>query len=308
MIPYLHKSRPSLATLTDADRALAAEIRRDVETLATDIGPRGTFAPDRYALAERFLESSLIKAGYGVRRHSFEAHGVTCSNLEVSIRGGSHPDRIVILGAHYDSIPGCPAANDNASGVAGVLAIARALCSRSFRNTLRLVLFANEEPPHFNTNDMGSQHYARASRQADEDIRGMICLETIGCYLHEKGSQRWPHNAPTFLLPDIGDFIAFVGTTPSKALVKAAAEGFERARAFPLLAAAVPDFIGMVSLSDHRGFNEAGYPAFMVTDTAPLRYAHYHLPTDTPEKLDYDSMARVVRGLTSMLTDLADPM
>ncbi len=318
MIPYLHKSRPPLAPLTEAERALAAELRRDVEILASDIGPRGTFAPDRYALAERFLESSLVKAGYEVRRHSFEAYGapphsseahsVTCSNLEVAIPGTTHPDRIVIVGAHYDSVPGCPAANDNASGVAGVLAIARTLRPRSFRNTLRFVLFANEEPPHFNTNDMGSQHYALASRQAGEDIRGMICFETIGCYRHEPGSQQWPHPALNLVLPTVGDFVAFVGPTASKPFMKPAAEAFDRTQAFPLVAGAAPDAIEQVNWSDHRGFNEVGYPAFMVTDTAPLRYAHYHLSTDTPEKLDYNSMARVVRGLASMLTDLADAM
>lgn len=285
MLPYLHTSRPVLAPLTAAEFALARDLRRDVEILALDIGPRGVFAPDRYALAEKFLENSLIKAGYQVRRQTFESHSVMCSNLEVSITGVEHPDRVVIVGAHYDSVPGCPAANDNASGVAGVLAIARAFRATSSPCTVRFVLFANEEPPHFNMNDMGSQHYARAARKAGQDIRAMVCLETIGCYLHDAGTQRWPHGALSYVLPTVGDFIAFAGRTPSKDLIRRAAEAFERARAFPLLAAAVPDAIGMVDLSDHRAFNEAGYPAFMVTDTAPLRYHHYHLESDTPDKM-----------------------
>ncbi len=292
--------------LSDAERALAAELRRDVEILATDIGPRGTFAPDRYALATQFLESSLAKAGYEIRRQVFEVDRVPCVNLEASNPGTTTPGRIVVLGAHFDSVQGCPAANDNASGVAGVLAAARALRARSFRNTLRFVLFANEEPPYFYTDDMGSQRYARASRAAGEDIRGMVCLETIGCYLRERGSQRWPHGAPALLLPNAGDFIAFVGRTPSRALIEAGAGSFRRARAFPLVAAAVPEAIGMVSLSDHQSFQDAGYQAFMVTDTAPLRYPHYHFPTDTPDKIDFESMARVVRGLTAMTADLAD--
>lgn len=305
VLPYLHTSRPPLGPMTLAQTGLARDLRRDVEILALDIGPRGVFAPDRYALAGEFLESSLTKAGYTARRQTFESHGVMCSNLEASITGVEHPGRIVVVGAHYDSVPGCPAANDNASGVAGVLAIARALRGSSFPCTVRFVLFANEEPPHFNMNDMGSQHYARAARAAGEDIRAMVCLETIGCYLGGPGTQRWPHGALSYVLSTVGDFIAFVGRTPSKGVIQRAAEAFERARAFPLLAAAVPDAIGMVDLSDHRAFNEVGYPAFMVTDTAPLRYHHYHLDSDTPDKLDFESMARVVTGLIAVARDMA---
>jgi Zn-dependent M28 family amino/carboxypeptidase len=305
MIPYLHQHRPALAPLTAAHLALAQQLRRDVEILATDIGPRGTFAPDRYALAASVLQSSLTNAGYAVTRHSTISLDVEAFNLEVTLRGTSTPDRVLIVGAHYDSMPRCPAANDNASGVAAVLAIARALRDSPQPCTIRFVLFANEEPPHFNLDSMGSQDYARDCRRRGDDIRGMVCLETIGCYKHEPNSQSWPMKGLGFVLPTVGDFITFVGPDSSKRLIKAAAAAFEAQSAFPLLAAAAPKAIDQINWSDHRGFNEVGYEAFMVTDTAPLRYEHYHAPTDTPEKLDYESMARVVSGLTGMMRTLA---
>lgn len=303
-LPYLHRSTPTLPPLSDAERELAAALKRDVETLALDIGPRGTFAPGRYRLAEDFLTSALTRAGYEVKRHAFEAFDVECANLEAILPGRESPERVLILGAHYDSIEGCPAANDNASGVAGVLAAARAMAADKPACTVRFVLFANEEPPHFNMDTMGSQIYARRC-QLDRHHLRMVCLETIGCYSKMKGSQRWPIQALDMLLPDIGDFIALVGITESQRFIKAASQAFEKQQAFPMLAAAAPASTNYLSASDHRGFNESGYEAFMITDTAPFRYPHYHEPTDTPDKLDFESMARVVRGVIGMVRELA---
>lgn len=308
LIPYLHRAYPNLAPLTAQEHDLARALRRDVEILATDIGPRGTFAPDRYRLAADFVESAVTKAGFTPTRHWVESMGVRCCNIEAVLRGTRTPDRVLVVGAHYDSVEGCPAANDNASGVAGVLAIARAMAGRPRACTVRFLLFANEEPPHFNIDSMGSQEYARACRKAGDDIRGMFCLETIGCYRREPGSQTWPHKALGLVLPTVGDFIAFVGPAQSKDFIRSSAAAFDRQQAFPLLAAAAPGQIDQINWSDHRGFNEVGYPAFMVTDTAPLRYEHYHLPTDTPDKIDFDATARVVRGLTGMVEELADTL
>lgn len=305
MFPYLHKSVPRLRDLSARQATLAAELRQDVEILATDIGPSGTFAPDRYRLAEEFLLSALKRAGYTPEREAWTADGVPCANLIANLRGTETPERIVIVGAHYDSVEGCPAANDNGSGIAGLLALARQFAGAPRRSTIRFVCFANEEPPWFNVNEMGSQVHARACHAAKQDIRGMISLETIGYYSAAARSQSWPHAALNLLLPTIGDFIAFVGPSAAKPLIARCAKLFEAQHAFPLLAAA-PDAIDQVNWSDHRGFIEAGYPAFIVTDTAPLRYPHYHLPTDTAEKLDYPSMARVVDGLAGMLAEWAD--
>ncbi len=305
-LPYIHQHRPRLAPLAPEQHELARQLRRDIEILATDIGPRGTFAPARYALAADFLESSRRNAGYSVTRHSTVSLDIEAFNLEAVLTGTRKPDRILIVGAHYDSVAGCPAANDNASGVAGVLAIARALRGTPQPCTIRFVLFANEEPPHFNLDSMGSQHYARSCRGRNDDLIGMVCLETIGCYKHQPNSQSWPVKGLGLVLPSVGDFITFVGPDSSRHFIRSAAAAFDAQNAFPLLAAAAPKAIDQINWSDHRGFNEVGYEAFMVTDTAPLRYEHYHLPTDTPERLDYESMARVVTGLIGMTRTLAE--
>jgi Zn-dependent M28 family amino/carboxypeptidase len=304
-LPYLHRSRPTLAPLSDADARLARELRRDVEILACDIGPRGYFALKQYALAEDFIASSLVKLGYEVERQEVRsADNSRAANVIAEIRGRSTPDRILVAGAHYDSCQDCPAANDNASGVAGLLHLARTFAGAAFDSTVRLVFFANEEPPHFNFGMMGSQDYAWRCRERKEDIRGMFCLETIGCYSDQPDSQRWPSSAMNLVLPTVGDFICFVGSIGSARFIRQCAVQFEKAGRFPLVAAAVPVSIEEVNWSDHRGFAEARYEGFMITDTAPLRYAHYHQPTDTPDKIDFDSMARVVRGVEEMTRGL----
>ncbi|GMV26302.1 MAG: hypothetical protein AMXMBFR58_23330 [Phycisphaerae bacterium] len=307
MIPYLHHAAHTPAPATAAQLQLADELKRDVVMLATEIGPRGVFAPQAYKTAEVFLTTALTRAGHGVRRQTWTTRGVECANLEAVLRGTDRPSRVLVVGAHFDSVPGCPAANDNASGVAGVLAIARRLAGRPRACTVRLVLFANEEPPFFNHNEMGSQFYAQSARKSGDDIIGMFCLETIGCYSSDPGSQRWAVQVPLVSLPDRGDFIAMVGPSSAAAFIRRCTQAFERRRAFSVLGAGVPAFISeQVNWSDHRGFNEVGYPALMVTDTAPLRYQHYHAETDTPDKLDYLSMARVVEGILGVIEKVAD--
>ena len=313
-IPTWSLSRVTPGPATAELEAAAARLRATVEVLATDIGPRHVGVPERYRLAERFLESSLAKMGYEVRRQEIQAPGMVCANLEARIPAAKPGAVAIVVGAHYDSVPGCPAANDNGSGVAGVLEVARAFVERrragggGFKRELRFVLFVNEEPPFFHIGEMGSQHYARACRKRGDRIDGMVCLETIGYYSDRPRSQMWPHPLLAKVLPDRADFIAFVGSTPARRFIRRAARSFRKQRAVPLLAACAPARIDQVNWSDHRGFIECGYPAFMVTDTALFRYKHYHHATDTADRLDYLSMARVVGGVGGLVAELAGPM
>lgn len=304
MIPYLSQSKVKIGEPEPRLQELAEGLRKDVTILASDIGPRGTFAPDRYKLAEDFLINALTKTGYSVNRLAYMEEDIECANLEVTVRGRNEQEEIIVVGAHYDSVMGCPAANDNGSGVAGVLALARLFSCSLPKKTIRFVLFANEEPPYFNFNSMGSQIYARACRKAGDNIRGMVCLETIGCFSDAPNSQVWPHPALDLLLSSTGDFITLVGPSSAQDFIKVCAEAFEKQNAISSVSAAAPDSIDQVLWSDHRGFNEVGYPAFMVTDTAPFRYLHYHKSTDTPDKLDYVSMARVINGVKGMLREI----
>ncbi len=307
MLPYISRSTVTPADATDAIRACAEELRRDVTELATDIGPRGYFAKDKYALAEGFLFSALRNAGYDVHKEPVVCcDGSIAHNLIAEIKGTHTPHSIIVAGAHYDSVENCPAANDNASGVAGVLALARMFSGKRCKKTVRFVLFANEEPPHFNMNAMGSQHHARACRKRKENISGMFCLETIGCYSNAPGSQQWPHPMLATMLGNVGDFIAFVGPTACKPFLEKCKRAFAASNSFTVLAAAAPASIDQLNWSDHRGFCDEGYEGFMITDTAPLRYKHYHKASDTPEKLDYITMARVVCGVGTMLESVSN--
>jgi hypothetical protein len=306
--PHLHlppRKREPLPPPTSAIQTLADELHRDITILATDIGERHTRMPKSLRLAEDFCAAALSRAGYEVTRYPYEADNITCNNLEATLRGTQHPERIILLGAHYDSVYGCPAANDNGSGIAGTLAIARRLAKAPLPFTVRFVCFVNEEPPHFHQDTMGSWVYARMCKGRGDAIRAMFTLETIGCYKHEPGSQRWPVTPFAKLLPTTGDFILCVGNTHSAGVVKNASEAFRARTLFPMLSVAIPNSLGDAGWSDHWGFQKEGFPAFMITDTALFRYDHYHRPSDTPDKLDYLSMARVVDGMLSATIALA---
>jgi hypothetical protein len=291
--------------LSVEETALRDALERDVRVLAEEIGDRNVFAYSGLVRAAAWIESSLVQTGYQVRRLSYEVRGRVCENLEVEIPGRTRPEEIVVVGAHYDSVPGCPAANDNGSGVAALLALARALADAQPDRTIRFVAFVNEEPPFFRSPEMGSLVYARECRRRGDKIVAMLSLETIGFFRDEKGSQKYP---PPFSLfyPSEANFIAFVGNLASRELVRECLTIFRREVKFPSEGAALPGFVTGVGWSDHWSFWEAGYPALMVTDTALFRYPYYHSSEDTAEKLDYARMARVVTGLERVTLALAN--
>ncbi len=302
--------RGPLLPLTGTQAALRDALRRDVEMLAGVIGPRGVVRPIELAASADFIERSLQEAGYDVERQCYNVRGVRCCNLAAEIPGTSRADEIIVIGGHYDSVlvDGilCPGANDNASGVAATLALARTFANRQTARTLRFVFFVNEEPPFFQYEEMGSWVYAKRSRERNENIVAMFSLETIGYYSDRPGSQRYPF--PLGLLyPSTGNFITFVGNVGSRKLVRESIGSFRRSAEFPSEGGELPGSMPGVGWSDHWAFWQEGYPAIMVTDTAPFRYPHYHQASDTPDKLDYDRLARVVDGLERVVDDLANP-
>jgi Zn-dependent M28 family amino/carboxypeptidase len=239
-----------------------------------------------------------------VREHRYTAEGLEFRNLEAERRGGSRAEEIVVFGAHYDSVVGSPGANDNASGVAALLELARRARQRRFARTLRFVAFVNEEPPNFQSGTMGSLRYAAEAKQRGERIVAMLSLETIGYYTDAPGSQFYP--APFGLLyPDRGNFIAFVGNPRSRPLLHRVVAAFREHARFPSEGAAAPGWIPGIAWSDHWAFWKHGYPAVMVTDTALFRYPQYHTQLDQPGILDYPRLARVVGGLHRVLDALA---
>lgn len=292
-----------LPSLTSAQVLLRDELLRDVETLASRIGQRNIWHHHNLTDAAEFLETSLTDAGYKARRQNYLVEGKTCCNIEVEITGTKHPQQIVIIGAHYDSVLGCPGANDNASAVAAALALARRFAGKKIDKTLRFVFFVNEEPPFFQTGQMGSMFYAKSCREKNENIIAMLSLETIGYYTDKPKSQKYP---PPFSLfyPSTGNFIGFVSNLSNRKLLHKAIASFRKNCKFPSEGGAIPEIISGINWSDHQSFWRQGYPAIMITDTAPFRYPYYHCPEDTPDKIDYDSLAIVTSGLQAVILDL----
>lgn len=284
---------------------LAAELRQDVSQLTGRIGERNVLGrPEQLALAADWIEAQWAKAAFEVRRQEYQVGAVTCCNLEVEIAGRALPGEIVVIGAHYDSVPGTSGANDNGSGVAAMLALARRFTAEKTDRTLRFVAFVNEEMPYYHTDAMGSWRYARRCRQRNEQITAMLSLETIGYYDDRPGSQKYP--PPLGLLyPSTGNFIGFVGNPRSADLVRQVMAAFRQHEPFPSEGGAPPEMITGVGFSDHWSFWQEGYPALMVTDTAMFRYPYYHTPEDTVDKIDFERLARVVRGLQSVVARLA---
>ena len=295
--------RGPLPKLTAEQIKVRDFLKSDLARLAGLIGERNVQHPENYAAAALFLEKSLGEMGYDVKRQEYRAGGHPCMNLSASVPGNDKAGQIVVVGAHYDSLSGSPGANDNGTGVVATLALARMFAKHKPVRTLRLVFFANEESPYFQTSQMGSLVYAKACRAKEENIAAMLSLETIGYYSDVKNSQQYPAALRSFY-PSTGNFIAFVGNTRSKELVTQSIAAFRAHAKFPSEWAALPAQYGDIGRSDHWSFWQVDYPAIMVTDTAPFRYPHYHRASDTIDKIDYDRMARVVSGLESVVADL----
>jgi len=293
-----------LPPLTEKEVAFRDGLRQDVEKLADEIGERNVVHYQNLSTAEDFIEKSFEEAGYEVRRHGYQVSGKTCYNIEVEISGTAKANEIIIIGGHYDSVIGCPGANDNATGVAAVLALGRAFAGKKISRTLRFVAFVNEEPLFFKTPQMGSFVYAKGCRERGEKIVAMVSLETIGYYSNEAGSQDYPFPIGLFY-PSTGNFIAFVGNISSRGLVREVVASFRRQVKFPSEGGAFPSIIPGVGWSDHWAFWRMGYPAVMVTDTAPFRYPYYHTAQDTPDKIHYDYLTRVVDGLKLVVGELS---
>ena len=282
---------------------LEQRLQLHVEKLASEIGERNVWRPKALYAAADYIRDTWNQLGYEVRAQGYDAGGVWSENLEIEIRGGERASEIVLAGAHYDTVSGSPGADDNASGVAALLEIARFLVGIKPERTLRLVAFVNEESPFFYFGEMGSKIYAQAARERHDDICIMLSFEMLGCYSEEPGSQSYPPLL-RWLYPDRGNFIGFVSNLNSRRALKQFTAAFAASSDFPYETLASPTIVPGVSWSDQISFWRQGYQAVMVTDTAFYRYPHYHRASDTPGELNYAEMARVVEGLTGALTVL----
>lgn len=293
-----------LPPLSDDQRALRDALERHVRVLSDSIGQRHEGSYRALQRASSYLSAQLAQMGYQVDTLAFQVGQRWYYDLEARVPGTRLAGESIVVGAHYDTVEDTPGADDNASGTAAVLELARQFIGARPARTIRFVLFPNEEPPFFATSHMGSWHYAARAADRGDRIVAMMALETIGYYSTQPGSQRYPFPF-SFFYPHRGDFIAFVGNLASRGLMREAIDTFRQAVRFPSQGAAAPGLIPGVSWSDHQSFWLHGYRAIMISDTAPFRNRNYHQSGDTADTLDYDRMARVVSGLRAVIEHLA---
>jgi hypothetical protein len=276
-------------------------------------GPLPALSPQGKILAERLkahvavlaraerntdLETAAryIEGQFG----SFTIQEFPCRGRSVrNIQSGAGP---IVVGAHYDTVPGSPGADDNASAVAVLIELQKMLAPE--RLPIALVAFVNEEMPYSFTAECGAFQWARRAKALGEPVRAMFSLEMLGYFRDEPGSQRYPWPL-SLIYPNRGDFIAFVGDLGARALVRKAIGLFRTSSSFPSEGIAAPAAIPGITASDHWSFRLHGFPALMITDTAYNRNPHYHRASDTPDTLDYERMARVTLGLAAMLRDFS---
>lgn len=287
-------------------RELGMRLREHVARLAGTIGSRSLDRVETLDAAREYLTARLEPLETPARPVQLEDVGVEGGHarnviLEVA---GKNQGRIVVVGAHYDSIASGPGANDNGSGVAVTLELAARFAKTPAASNVRFVFFVNEEPPYFQNPGMGSKVNADNARQRGDPIAAMLSLETLGYYSNAADSQHYPFPIGLFY-PSRGNFLGFVGDLGARSLVRGAIGSFRAAESFPSEGAALPATVPGVDWSDHWSFRRVGYPAIMLTDTALYRDPNYHRASDRPDQLNYDCLARVTRGIEAVVRELA---
>lgn len=273
----------------------AGRLQAHVRHLSVDLHPRSHDQLRNLDLAAQYIAASFEAAGAAVTLQDVPVRGTTYRN--VVARFGPAAGPVMVIGAHYDSHADTPGADDNASGVAGLLELARLLGRQPQARPIELVAYTLEEPPHFATDRMGSAWHARSLRATGRDVRFMLSLEMIGCFSDQPGSQSYPVPGMASLYSDRGDFISLVGRLEDFGLMRRLKAVMAGATDLPVHSINAPTSLQGVDFSDHRNYWQQGFPAAMVTDTAFMRNPNYHRAGDTLEKLDYGRMAKVVQAV-----------
>lgn len=282
---------PSKAVLPSVSEG---NLKADVRTLASTYARRDFAHPSILEEVAALLEARFAVAGGRVNSQRYSVDGADYRN--VIARFGPEQGAVTIIGAHYDVAEGSGGADDNASGIAALLELARLLGKQPPNVPVDLVAFALEEPPAFRTPDMGSYRHAAAIAQGKDRPNSVLVLEMIGFFTDAAASQRYPSPLLSLIYPDRGDFIAVVGNLSNAGLVRETKAALSLA-GVPTRSINAPVWLPGIDFSDHASYWVHGIPAVMVTDTAFYRNPHYHKPTDVPETLDYKRMAQVVQGV-----------
>lgn len=283
---------------------LIKNLKLHIYKLSQEIGERSVFQYEKLEQAADYISANLASFGYNVEFQNYTVYDKKVKNIIASKQGEAEPKTSIIVGAHYDTCFN-PGADDNASGVAVLLELARFMSDKRLDCTVKFIAFVNEEPPFFRTENMGSMVYAGKAKADGEAIKAAVILESLGYYSDRINSQRYPLFLG-FLYPNKGNFIAVVGNLSSAKLVSKLTFLFKKHSDFPVESIVAPAaLVPGADFSDNYSFWKKGYPALMVTDTAFFRNPYYHSPSDTYEKIDYEAMAEVAGALSGVLFDFA---
>lgn len=303
-LPVLWTTQPlGWVSRMAAQEVSTTQLEGDVRHLVEGYPQRGAHRPEVLQAASDWIEASLRATRARVQRQAFTVGSDTYVNVR-AFYGPEAGERIVV-GAHYDTCEGLPGADDNASGVAALLALGRMLGAHPPAGPVELVAYSLEEPPHFRKPTMGSAVHAQSLLREGVKVRAMISLEMVGTFTDAPGSQHYPLPGLGLIYPDRGDYIAVVGDMASPRLVRHIKGSMQSASELPVWSINAPASLVGVDFSDHRNYWALGMPAVMVTDTAFFRNPRYHTAQDTPDRLDYRRMAQVVQGVEVAIRDLA---
>ncbi len=285
--------------ITDKKVMISIEnLKRHLENIHFDRNPYDGYP--KLEEAAQYIKREFLKIGLEVKEDHFQWEGKSYKNIVAEKKGITSPNRVFILGAHYDTVPGSPGADDNASAIAVLLEVARNIQAVPLDNTVRLIAFSLEEYDY-----VGSTHYVERLRKGEEEILGMISLEMVG---FTGSRQDYPPYLNPKYYPNVGDFIAIIGNEGSKELLEKVCRSFKtHIPQLPLEFLMVPgngEGMEEVRLSDHSTFWDQGFQALMVTDTGFLRNPNYHLPSDRMETLNFEFMQKVAIGVFYSVVEL----
>ncbi len=280
-----------------------SRLETHVRALSQKFGPRDVEHPQYLDKCAAYIRGELARAGGRVSEQPFDRDGRGYRNIVASF--GPESAEIVVVGAHYDSAGPRPGADDNASGVAGLIELAELLGRSELGARVELVAYTLEEPPVFRSSMMGSAVHARSLAESGTSVRAMICLEMIGYFSDAPNSQRYPIGALGVFYPSTGNFISVVGRVGGGGLVRTVKRAMTASSPLPVYSINAPSFVPGIDFSDHLNYWKEGFPAVMVSDTSFYRNGNYHTVDDTADTLDYQRMAQVVVGVHAAVVELA---
>ncbi|MDF1812277.1 MAG: M28 family peptidase [Verrucomicrobiales bacterium] len=303
---WIFLAQPGFRSGPASDKTVSSSaLERHVRVLSEDFIPRNAAHIGNMNRTADYIKSEFEKAGTGrITEQWYETGSYRYRN--VSLLLGDPEKQRIVIGAHYDAFGRFPAADDNASGVAGLIELAKLIAANPVDVTVELVGYPLEEPPYFGTSQMGSWQHVAHLQKSGVACRFMVSLEMIGYFSDQPGSQDYPHDLLHLFYPDKGNFITVVGNTENRVLIKQFKAGMKGATKLPVYSVCGPAMIPGIDFSDHRNYWQAGIPAVMVTDTAFYRNKAYHTAGDVADKLDFEKMALVVVGVYEAIAALKD--